>query len=371
MTIGQRIAEERKKLGISQEALGDTMGVSRQAISKWESDGAIPEIDKLIGLCKLFGVSVGWLLGVEDGSGSHANDGFSEKQLHLLEEILRKDHPTKQDTRRTLAGRILAGCLIAFSLWAGVMSLAGIADLQNRVAAIEGSHIALPSLNLLADYSFEIRQQADCPDPLISFSATPVSWREGDTAYLDILKSDGTLIHIQCSLSGTFLSAECGLALEDGYSLCFTQLHADGTQDQQVLSNNRIENIQSTLSIYIDTAPVKGTYQDGTLQLDGFWASLSMPCDGLDAEHTKWEQIDLVLEQENEEIGRFHYVDTIEMTAQHYSDTGMMHRNIRFEGLALASNAYIDLYIEAAMSNGITARQHITTVQVDNDGNLK
>ena len=65
MTIGQRIAERRKLLGISQEALGEQMGVSRQAISKWEADGAIPEIDKLIALSKLFGVSVGWLLGTE------------------------------------------------------------------------------------------------------------------------------------------------------------------------------------------------------------------------------------------------------------------------------------------------------------------
>ena len=62
-TIGQRIAQERKNLGLSQEALGEKMGVSRQAISKWESDGAVPEIDKLIALSKLFGVSIGWLWG--------------------------------------------------------------------------------------------------------------------------------------------------------------------------------------------------------------------------------------------------------------------------------------------------------------------
>ena len=42
------------------------MGVSRQAISKWEADSALPEIDKLIALSKLFDVTVGWLLGVEE-----------------------------------------------------------------------------------------------------------------------------------------------------------------------------------------------------------------------------------------------------------------------------------------------------------------
>ena len=63
MTIGQRIAQKRKELGLSQEALGSKLGVSRQSIYKWEADSALPEVDKLIALSRLFGVSVGWLLG--------------------------------------------------------------------------------------------------------------------------------------------------------------------------------------------------------------------------------------------------------------------------------------------------------------------
>ena len=65
VTLGQRIAAQRKTLGMSQESLAERLEVSRQAVSKWESDGAIPEIDKLIALSKIFDVSVGWLLGVE------------------------------------------------------------------------------------------------------------------------------------------------------------------------------------------------------------------------------------------------------------------------------------------------------------------
>ena len=65
-TLGQRIAAQRKKIGLSQEALAEKLDVSRQAVSKWESDGAIPEIDKLIALCKIFDVRIGWLLGVEN-----------------------------------------------------------------------------------------------------------------------------------------------------------------------------------------------------------------------------------------------------------------------------------------------------------------
>ena len=73
-TLGQRIAEGRKKLGLSQEAFGDRLGVSWQAASKWESDAAVPEIDKLITMSKLFGVSVGWLLGTEEADPPAAEE---------------------------------------------------------------------------------------------------------------------------------------------------------------------------------------------------------------------------------------------------------------------------------------------------------
>ena len=66
MTTGQRVAQKRKELGLSQEALGEKLGVSRQSIYKWESDSALPEVEKLVVLSRLFGVSVGWLLGVEE-----------------------------------------------------------------------------------------------------------------------------------------------------------------------------------------------------------------------------------------------------------------------------------------------------------------
>ena len=48
VTLGQRIQAERKRLGLSQEGLGEALGVTRQAISKWEADGAVPEVDKLV-----------------------------------------------------------------------------------------------------------------------------------------------------------------------------------------------------------------------------------------------------------------------------------------------------------------------------------
>ena len=65
MTLGQRIQELRKQHNLSQEALGEKLGVSRQAISRWEMDGAVPEVDKLIAMARLFHLTVGQLLGEE------------------------------------------------------------------------------------------------------------------------------------------------------------------------------------------------------------------------------------------------------------------------------------------------------------------
>ena len=50
MSLGEKIREQRKQAGLSQEQLADILGVSRQSISKWESDIAYPETDKLIEL---------------------------------------------------------------------------------------------------------------------------------------------------------------------------------------------------------------------------------------------------------------------------------------------------------------------------------
>ena len=62
MTTGEKIYAARKKAGMTQEELADRLGVSRQAVSKWESDAAYPETDKIVELCKLFALSADDLL---------------------------------------------------------------------------------------------------------------------------------------------------------------------------------------------------------------------------------------------------------------------------------------------------------------------
>ncbi|MBP3388812.1 MAG: helix-turn-helix transcriptional regulator [Clostridia bacterium] len=65
MNIGEKIYTLRSQRNLSQEGLADLLAVSRQSISKWETDASIPELDKLIRLCEVFGITLDELVGRE------------------------------------------------------------------------------------------------------------------------------------------------------------------------------------------------------------------------------------------------------------------------------------------------------------------
>ena len=62
MILADKITEERKKNGWSQEELANQLGVSRQAVSKWESAGAVPDLQRILQMSELFCVSTDYLL---------------------------------------------------------------------------------------------------------------------------------------------------------------------------------------------------------------------------------------------------------------------------------------------------------------------
>lgn len=66
MTLGEKLKEIRNKFGLSQEQLAEIMNVSRQAITKWEADGGIPDVSNLQELSKVFGITVDYLLKEEN-----------------------------------------------------------------------------------------------------------------------------------------------------------------------------------------------------------------------------------------------------------------------------------------------------------------
>jgi|GEM_PF-3226340 len=105
MTLGKRIQDLRKQRGMSQESLGEALGVSRQAVSKWECDNGIPELDALISMSRLFGVTVGQLLGVEE-TAEQEGEPEQEVDEDKIESILRRyTEQTKQKDERSWLAR--------------------------------------------------------------------------------------------------------------------------------------------------------------------------------------------------------------------------------------------------------------------------
>lgn len=397
MTMGQRIAEQRKKLGISQEALGEKMGVSRQAISKWEADGAVPEIDKLIALSKLFGVSVGWLLGVEEAPApTQSPEDLTEKQLYLIEEIVKKyqPQPPKAYPHKILKG-ILVGGVASLVLFTCLMSLRRMDDLtalenqvssvltsqynlDSRIAALETAGQAVqPTPALLADYSFDLEQLTEEAGAGVAFVAAPNSWQEGDQGYLDIRSGEGTVLHQLCDWSGSFLSADFTLEALDGYKLCFTVVHADGTQEQQLLYDEAVEDLKSALTLTASVTPGPTRYVKGTMILENYKIFANMPQLGYVYGSSKWERIDLVFYRDQNgdkvEIGRFNVLRSSASSNDDvlYSPSvAMEYIEITLRDIDLSTIFQVHLYIEAEMANGLSTNSYVTTLTLQENGDM-
>lgn len=84
MEIGNRIQRLRKTKGLSQEQLANEVGVSRQAVSKWESQQSLPDLDKVIALSEYFKVSTDYLLMGKDDSLKQSDHSTISQVLYLF-----------------------------------------------------------------------------------------------------------------------------------------------------------------------------------------------------------------------------------------------------------------------------------------------
>jgi transcriptional regulator with XRE-family HTH domain len=82
--IGERLVELRKRRGLSQQEISDTLQVSRGTYSLWETDKRRPELDSLIALADFYGVSVDYLLGRE--AQTLAASRFDDPMIDLSDE---------------------------------------------------------------------------------------------------------------------------------------------------------------------------------------------------------------------------------------------------------------------------------------------
>lgn len=89
MSIGEKILSLRKARGWSQEELAEHIGVTRQAVSRWEAGSAKPDTDKVIAICDLFGVSADYLIRDSYGGGTaHAAEVALPKRSALAEALI-------------------------------------------------------------------------------------------------------------------------------------------------------------------------------------------------------------------------------------------------------------------------------------------
>lgn len=83
MNMADRIQNLRKAKGISQEELANQLGVSRQAVSKWEGQQSTPDLEKIIAMSDYFGVTTDYLL-----KGTEITSGQGEKGKEIVSQVL-------------------------------------------------------------------------------------------------------------------------------------------------------------------------------------------------------------------------------------------------------------------------------------------
>lgn len=107
MILAEKVMQLRKKNGWSQEELAEKLNISRQSVSKWESGASIPDIDKIIAMSGLFGVSTDYLLKdeIEEEQFSETEDVYEKPQSRS---ISLEDANLFMNLTRSLAGRIAA-----------------------------------------------------------------------------------------------------------------------------------------------------------------------------------------------------------------------------------------------------------------------
>lgn len=140
MILADKITEERKKNGWSQEELADKLGVSRQAVSKWESAGAVPDLQRIIQLSELFSVSTDYLLKdeMEVETSSDMMKGINEDMT--LRKVSMEEANEFLDMKRKGAPSIanaVSVCIIspALLIFLSGMAESGVAKMTEGMAA--------------------------------------------------------------------------------------------------------------------------------------------------------------------------------------------------------------------------------------------
>ncbi|MED9885180.1 helix-turn-helix domain-containing protein [Gemmiger sp.] len=252
MTLGQNIQTARKAKGMSQETLAEKIGVSRQALGKWEKDTALPGLDNLQALAAELGTGVDALLGAQAESPA-----APAVTLDALRDLLAARDAEEKRRRRLWGGAAGAAFLVLAGLLAGtaLQYERKIDALNQNYAAIQSSYAAQQ-----ADLSAQISELQDAvrmgettvldwrwmpADKLhrdvagswmpVQVQVTPRTAAAGTTARLAVRCGDDTrLYEMTAAPDGSF--AADGLVFTDGNSYALSvQWTADGVTKSETL----------------------------------------------------------------------------------------------------------------------------------------
>lgn len=252
MTLGQNIQTARKAKGMSQETLAEKIGVSRQALGKWEKDTALPGLDNLQALAAELGTGVDALLGAQAESPA-----APAVTLDALRDLLAARDAEEKRRRRLWGGAAGAAFLVLAGLLAGtaLQYERQIDALNQNYAAIQSSYAAQQ-----ADLSAQISELQDAvrmgeatvldwrwlpADRLhrdaagswmpVQVQVTPRTAAAGTTARLAVRCGDDTqLYEMTAAPDGSFAAG--GLVFTDGNSYALSvQWTADGVTKSETL----------------------------------------------------------------------------------------------------------------------------------------
>lgn len=110
MTLGERLLAYRNRVGLSQEKLAEKIGVTRQTVSKWETNQSTPDFDKIIPLCEILGITTEELIKGEEETQNHEQQKVKQEST---KEYLQKRNKKKAIV---LSISIFLYCIATFSL---------------------------------------------------------------------------------------------------------------------------------------------------------------------------------------------------------------------------------------------------------------
>ena len=145
MTLGEKIYKLRTENGLSQETFGQKLGVSRQSVSKWETDQSVPELDKIVAISQFFKVSTDYLLKDAEEIYRSAGESPTRSETFTREEYRIVRRPHYEYKSKKMIGNLP---LLHVNLGMGKYQAKGVIAIG--IAAMGGISIGIVSLGLIA-----------------------------------------------------------------------------------------------------------------------------------------------------------------------------------------------------------------------------